>query len=449
MADTFYTFSTSSEEVTISEKALLDQLIYRVRVQKPDKTLVTCNIDQTKTSQAARDVFQVDPITAEVRIKDPTKLDYESVQQYELYLFLRSFSNLLAGDFTTFKLVIKIRDVNDNSPMFNQQAYTFSIIETSAANTPVGTVRATDADGDVKNNQVTYFISNAVLNDVFSINRLTGQITLTGSLDYKLRKEYVKVICASDSATDANEVQPAQEKRSACIPVVVKVLKVNNNLPTFKTKRATVKISEKAPDGLEVYRFSAQDDDEAQIYYEYNVVKTSSADMASFQINNITGMVTLAATKLDFEMRSVYTLYVKAIDSSSLAVGDEAELRIDVIDMNDNSPVFKRNLIDVSMYENATVGTFVETVSASDQDGVSAGKLRYYIVQNQYSALFSIDAPSGVIRLASTLDYEGQFKRFVLTVCATDSAIDPRQNVPGMSHLKSCIFYRLIFSIGV
>lgn len=160
-------------------------------------------------------------------------------------------------------------------------------------------------------------------------------------------------------------------------------------------------------------------------------MKTQSADRATFHINTQTGAVTLNVSLLDYEVKAKYDIYVVAVDSISSARGAEAHLVIDLVDINDNSPVFSQLLYTVSVDESTTIGTSVLKVTATDRDRISADKIVYSLLKNDYSELFSIASSSGDIRVAKSLVYKG-VKKFILTVCANDMTDVYKQNVLGM-----------------
>lgn len=405
-------------------------MIYRIEIARPESALVTCSIDRTKTSPIAQEFFSVGLVSGEVRIKDPRKIDHEAGKSFKIYFTLKSYSPLLTGQFNSFELVVKIQDVNDNSPIFNAVSYTFSVFENVTVNSVIGSVLATDADGDIANNQVRYYMAGDLLKQVFIVNRTNGEVSLLTSLDYEEKTEYIMTLCATDNATDINEFSPKNEKRVTCVPVIVNVMNINDNAVKFDKSSYTVQISEISPNGLEVFTFTATDLDKTPAYYQYNLVKTPSSDMAAFKLNNLTGEVLLAARKLDFEVQPTYKLYVEAVDSDSMKVGDEAKLIINLIDMNDNSPVFSQNFFSVSVIESALIGTVLTTLTASDKDGISQGKMKYFISTNQYSDSFSVNPTSGTIKIAKALDFN-TYKLMMITVCANDSTVDKRHTFQG------------------
>ena len=82
-------------------------------------------------------------------------------------------------------------------------------------------------------------------------------------------------------------------------------------------------------------------------------------------------------------------------------VSSSASVSVNVTSVND-APVVVA-IADVAVGEDLALGTVIATVSASDIDG---DVLSYSIVGGNDDGLFSIDAASGVITLAQSLDFE-------------------------------------------
>lgn len=63
-----------------------------------------------------------------------------------------------------------------------------------------------------------------------------------------------------------------------------------------------------------------------------------------------------------------YIMTVQAQDAGKPMLSSTVTVYINVIDENDNAPVFETNSYNVDVYENATVNTVVATVTAIDRD---------------------------------------------------------------------------------
>ena len=86
---------------------------------------------------------------------------------------------------------------NINEPVsFDQSSYEFPIDENGDIGTNIGTISASDPDGvDIL---LTYTISNGNEDEVFSLNEVTGEISLQKGLDYEYIQSYALEVSVSD-----------------------------------------------------------------------------------------------------------------------------------------------------------------------------------------------------------------------------------------------------------
>ncbi|NWR69368.1 CELR3 protein, partial [Centropus unirufus] len=118
-------------------------------------------------------------------------------------------------------------------------------------------------------------------------------------------------------------------------------------------------------------------------------------------------------TKLDYESQKNYILNISLYDGNAT---DYAAVFIEVTDVNDNSPVFDPTSATINILENATVGTRITSVSATDADGGFNGLVLYSLKGGE--GKMGIDA-SGLILLEKEFDREKQ-NFYNLTVTASD-----------------------------
>ena len=131
------------------------------------------------------------------------------------------------GSWSTQWLTIAVLDVNDQAPVIATNLV-FGVMENSVAGAPVGLVTATDADtvGNLQNWQIVGGTGAAV----FSIDSLTGQITVTssGTLDFESVNRWTLVVTVSDGMNSANAES-----------VLIQVTNVNE-APTMLTNQLTI-----------------------------------------------------------------------------------------------------------------------------------------------------------------------------------------------------------------
>uniref|UniRef100_A0A671PAG6 Cadherin domain-containing protein n=1 Tax=Sinocyclocheilus anshuiensis TaxID=1608454 RepID=A0A671PAG6_9TELE len=121
----------------------------------------------------------------------------------------------------TVKIVITVLDANDNAPIFTETMYKASVAENAVKGTLITKVSASDAD-EGYNGNVTYSFTHMGEDaaHLFQISAATGDVTLTGNLDYETVQQYELNLQAKDpwGLTGASKL-------------VVDVVDVNDNSP--------------------------------------------------------------------------------------------------------------------------------------------------------------------------------------------------------------------------
>ena len=123
--------------------------------------------------------FTIDPNTGLIRTSG--QLDREIVAMYSL--------GIRASDgrqSTVTTLDVNIQDANDNDPEFTETTYSFTVNENHVVGTAVDSVWAVDLDTGT-NGDVVYSIltEGAPGEDVFTLDSITGEFSLSTSLDYE------------------------------------------------------------------------------------------------------------------------------------------------------------------------------------------------------------------------------------------------------------------------
>ncbi|XP_059243581.1 protocadherin gamma-B5-like, partial [Mustela nigripes] len=121
--------------------------------------------------------------------------------------------------------------------------------------------------------------------------------------------------------------------------------------------------------------------------------------------------------RLDREQQSYYRLVLTALDGGDPPLSGTTELRIQVTDANDNSPVFKQDIYRVSLRENVPPGTAVIQVSATDQDEGINSEITYSFYRT--GQVFSLNSKSGEITTLKMLDFE-EVKEYSIVVEGRD-----------------------------
>ncbi|XP_058278513.1 LOW QUALITY PROTEIN: protocadherin alpha-6-like [Hirundo rustica] len=318
----------------------------------------------------------------------------------------------------TMELLISVLDANDNAPQFNQSVYTVQLPESAAVGTVVTRLNATDADEGI-NSEVTYAVTNFVPpsgRDVISINPKTGEIHLTGALDFEEVNVFDFRIEARDQGTPP---------LSGHCKVVLEVLDVNDNAPEVWVTSLSVPVAEDASVGTVVAVLSVSDRDSGA----NGRVRCWVWPASPFGLEaTFAGSYSLVLREaLDRERVSEYELEVRAEDGGAPALRASRGLRVPVSDVNDNAPAFAQAVYTVLARENNAAGAELARLWARDPDEAGNGRVSYSVWEGGVagggaalppssswsgpswrpaSSYVSVDAESGLLWALQPLDYE-------------------------------------------
>ncbi|XP_074833686.1 cadherin EGF LAG seven-pass G-type receptor 2 isoform X2 [Carettochelys insculpta] len=317
-----------------------------------------------------------------------SELDRETVEFYSFSVEARDHGSPPMA--ASASVSITVLDVNDNNPEFARKEYYVRLNEDAAVGTSVLTVSAIDQDA---NSIITYQIANGNTRNRFSITSQSGGglITLALPLDYKLERQYLLTVTASDGT----RLDTAQ--------VLVNVTDANTHRPVFQSSHYTVNVNEDRPVGTTVVLIGATDEDTGE---NARISYFMEDSIPQFRIDVDTGAVT-TQLELDYEDQVSYTLAVTARDNGIPQKSDTTYLEILVSDVNDNAPQFLRDTYQGSVYEDVPAFTSVLQVSATDQDSGLNGRV-FYTFQggDDGDGDFIIESTSGIVRTLRRLDRE-------------------------------------------
>ncbi|XP_029547577.1 protocadherin gamma-C5 isoform X6 [Salmo trutta] len=315
----------------------------------------------------------------------------------------------------TTDVTVQVVDINDNAPIFEKSLYESSLRENSPESTVVIIVKAADAD-DGANGVVQYSFAEQTpdfIHEMFSIDSETGQITVTGSLDYEESHTYELNIRATDKAVASLEGHCS---------VQIDVLDVNDNAPEIVLTSLPNPVKEDAPLGTVVALIGAKDLDSVG----NGKVRVSLLGTYPFKLKTsfADNYAIVTDSKLDREELSEYKLKIIASDSGSPPLTSQKDVIVRVLDVNDNPPIFSQLSYTVYVRENNAAGSIMCSVSATDPDIGENAKISYSIldctVQDvSVSSYIYINSDNGSIYSMHSFDYE-TLKVFQIQVQAKD-----------------------------
>lgn len=401
------TFDKSVYEVSPEENTAVKSVIVTVQATDGDSGQ-NAEIRYSIVNPSNSDTFKIDPVAGVVSTL--RTLDRESQAQYQL--IVQAVDQAAFGErrSSTATIKIAVQDENDNAPQFLQSSYSINITENiDVTNRPVvASISATDAD-EGRNQDIRYSITNGNTNNIFNIDPVTGEVRVYKELDYESTQSFQLRIKAADNGVIAKQNTTT---------LWIRILDQNDNPPYFQTQLYKGAILEGASIGSSVLTVHALDSDSGKnAELTYSLVDLNSS--FPFAINADSGQISVRAN-VDREVSDSYLFMVKVADNGERQLSATTTVQIHVNDVNDNSPIFAKEVVYVTISEDAAIFSQVVQVTANDADSAAYATLRYEITSGNTRQMFSIDRSTGVITLQSKLDYKIQNK-YILEVRAYDN----------------------------
>ncbi|XP_065411859.1 protocadherin gamma-A12-like isoform X15 [Chrysemys picta bellii] len=198
--------------------------------------------------------------------------------------------------------------------------------------------------------------------------------------------------------------------KAKLFPVEVEITDINDNAPRFQENELEFRISELAAVGTRYSLEGAQDADvgtnSVQGYY-LSSNKHFSLDVQTGADGDKYAELVLEKS-LDREEQAVHDLILTATDGGDPVRSGTAQIRVIVLDANDNAPVFSQPVYKVSVLENVPVGSLLLTVNATDPDEAINSEVTYSLrkMKDKASQIFQVDSKTGEISTVGNLDYE-------------------------------------------
>ncbi|KAM6970545.1 protocadherin gamma-A11-like [Aplochiton taeniatus] len=341
------------------------------------------------------------------------ELDRE--QQKEVIFVLTAVDGGNPKKSGTVSIQVTVLDANDNKPLFNQNIYKVSIPENSPKGSVVVIVSATDAD-EGANGEVTYGFESFSTRELFSLNSKTGEITLSGLVDYERESTFELSIQARDNSG-----------LTSFANVIIEITDVNDNAPIITLMSLTNPVPENVSPDTEVGIINVEDTDSKGNKQVHCYIQKKIPFKLILSVKNYYSLVT--TSELDREIISDYNITITATDSGSPPLSSSKTIHLSVSDVNDNPPVFEKQSYSAYVTENNKPGSSMCSVTARDPDWRQNGTVVYSLLPNvvngvPVSSYLSINGDTGVIHAVRAFDYE-QFRSFKVQVVARDNGSPP------------------------
>lgn len=361
--------------------------------------------------------------------------DTSIIQNGGIYTFnvtaIEIANNRTTEDLARTQVTVVLIDEDDNLPTFNKQELTITIPENLEKSTPLPGLAIVVNDPDLgENSDYSLSLRNVKNSEgVFEISPRNGhgrtpvvvKVINNEKLDFDIP-------VASDKEFIFDIMARVRGQEVSYTRITVQLEDVNDNVPVFNSSSLTIEVREDVESGTKVADIQATDRDSGKFKEISYILKGFGSE--NFYTDIRTGGV-YVKKKLDYEQQKSYSMTLVAIDGGQRETN--LNLFINVLDVNDNHPIFELLEYTRTIREGAINFEPQFYVHATDIDGPTqgGGRLLYTIdSENSISGHeFTIDSETGEIKIVnrvSSMDTErGQYE---LIVSARDYGEPPLSN---------------------
>uniref|UniRef100_A0A6Q2YIM6 FAT atypical cadherin 2 n=1 Tax=Esox lucius TaxID=8010 RepID=A0A6Q2YIM6_ESOLU len=444
-------FTESSYQANLPENVPVGTSVLSVSAIDEDtgqNGFVTYAIANTNPSP-----FSIDPVSGVISTSED--LDYELMKRWYHLRIWASDSGSPFNHVSECAVTITMSNVNDNTPLFEQVGCNATVPVDLPVGKQIAALSAVDPD---ELQQLRYVIDSGNNQRLFDIDTVSGIIRLTKQIpaaftenqlpSYKLyitatdgeRNSDPSIVTVtvvsqgSEATFNCEETGVFKQLTDKLIESIKPVLTIqdeesfsdihiiNRHSPKFNSGiPSSIDIREDFPLNATILHFKATDNDtgfNSRLLYQIS----SGNEDGCFSIGIWSGELQLVCP-LDREIREFYILNITVYDLGVPQTSAWKFLAVNVLDVNDNRPVFDQLRYITHIPENTEVDTKIFQVHATDLDSEDNGNIVYSFLT--LTSLFKIDELTGEVRLAGRLDREA-FPRHDLKIEARDqSKSDP------------------------
>lgn len=291
--------------------------------------------------------------------------------------------------------------------------------------------------------------------ELFRLDGKTGKLLVAERIDresicpHRSSENNGFPVFVGDGAGLRQEFEPSAESECqveliAHIPpdhwvnFLVTIQDVNDHAPKFNLKDGAANsspyvlhISEGVSPGYQVPLIGATDEDYGKNAIQSYSLHGGDFDNAVFAVkfSRPYELNLVVLTKLDYENKTSYKGFLKACDGGRPTPNCATQdLTIFITDINDNRPVFKKELYQVKISESTPVTSIITTMTAHDADSGDFGRIQYRFGQTFdqiVERLFGINENTGEVWIRRALDAK-MVSRLRIPIIAQDGGPLPK-----------------------
>ncbi|GAB6022570.1 hypothetical protein CHUAL_006673 [Chamberlinius hualienensis] len=410
-------FDNIMYNATISEMAISGTLVHQLsaKINGFRQSNITYQI-----IYGGRGKFRIGWNSGIVTVNKGAQFDYDKQKLYVLQIAAVDESTSPSTTATTM-LHVYLDDANNKPPVLTPVIQTAHVFENAKIGFIVHKINVTDPDASSLT-ALKFFLQDTInsshqISNSFNLDVNTGEIKVARTLIRRDGSEVLLNVLVVDTS--------APIPQTASGAVLISLIKTNKFPPMFpppwtsESPNMSISLVEEQPVGSIVYTFMAIDSD--WDIEEYRLI----SEQNFLEIDKTSGVV-ITKSRIDYEKVPTINFTIVAIDTGVPQMSSSALVTANIININDNDPIFNSSSYKTSIKEHAAVNTYVITVSATDNDLGDFGEVSYRLLGDKSNA-FTVDK-EGIIRVKDPdlLDRE-KWSIITIYVMAEDHAEDGNQ----------------------
>lgn len=317
------------------------------------------------------------------------------------------------------KVVVTVLDTNDLNPLFFPTEYEVTVPEDTPLHQSIAQVSAEDADLG-RNGEIYYSFEETT--DQFAVHPMTGVVSLTRPLRFSSKSLHELTVKAQDRSSI---LRFGAKAKASTANLKVRVQQVNLYAPEIHARYLPDVVEHSNTDIYAIVRVIDRDkgvhgeiasleivDGDPDGHFRIKPAQESGGKAGEYNI--------VVVNLLDREAAPHgYNLTMKATDKGIPPKESYKSVPVHLIDLNDNAPVFDREIYEVDIPETAPVNSPVIRLKVTDADEGKNALVFLEIVGGNEGGEFHINPYTGMLYTAVTLDAEVK-SMYTLTVSAID-----------------------------
>ncbi|XP_075066082.1 protocadherin gamma-C5-like isoform X30 [Mixophyes fleayi] len=296
----------------------------------------------------------------------------------------------------------------------------YSIVEESELGTLVGNVAQDLGLKRAEVSQRRLHLKSEKYQKYFAVNKANGGLTVNNRINRE-------TLCGSRLSCLLH-LEAIAENPLQIISLEIEILDINDNSPTFLSNNRTIDITEVFTNPGARFALEIAKDLDVGVngVSQYTLNANPYFSLSVKTRNDGTLIPQLILEKvLDREEKREQNLVLTATDGGEPARSGSCKITINVLDINDNSPVFNQSVYKVSLKENLPLKTVLLTLNVTDLDDGANGEIQFYFDDHTSESareLFALNEDSGEIYINGMVDFE-ETNIYELSIKAVDKGI--------------------------